>query len=180
MTGTIQFTQRQARFIYLFKGLAPVATSVVTPLMVRAGLRNQPLPDAKKRDIVMQEVARQVVSASIGLMFYFGGGAVTRKVLNAALQRTGRAWAESTRQVLMIVGATAAEFAGYGFVRPLLGNELIVRWLRHQGLVTPEGAVYHTESQAGMLRRQSDSAQQKFWNGIQARSTQPDALSLRG
>lgn len=137
----IQFSPAQARFLYLFKGFAPVATNIVTPMMVAYRLREAPLSRDKRQEIIMQEVARQLVSGCIGLLFYFGGGALTRKLLERTLRHVGKGMGEAGKQIAMTVGATAAEFLGYGFVRPLVSTDLIVHWLQRKPLTASPDSI---------------------------------------
>ena len=53
-----QLSPSHARFVYWFSGLAPIATNVVTPMMVYARVRKQPLTVMRRQEMVMQEVAR--------------------------------------------------------------------------------------------------------------------------
>jgi hypothetical protein len=44
-----------SRFIYHFLGLAPVATNIVTPLVVYYQLQNKPIAASERKLLVMQE-----------------------------------------------------------------------------------------------------------------------------
>jgi hypothetical protein len=128
----------QARFVYWFSGLAPVATNVVTPFMVYYRVRKQPLTTLKRQEMVMQEVARQIVSGTIGILTYFGGGQLTKNIIELLTGRNNPKINDSTKQIAMLVGGTLLSFIGYGFIRPMFSTDIILHWLgqRNQG-ITP-------------------------------------------
>lgn len=122
--SNFRLSSGQARFVYLFNGLAPVATSLVTPAVTWAQLQHKPIAEDQRKLLFMQEVARQAVSCTIGLVTYFGGAMLTGRLMgNSANKSLGQ-----------IIGGTVISFLGYGFLRPLVSTELIVRWLqKHAG-----------------------------------------------
>lgn len=130
-----QLSSSHARFVYWFSGLAPVATNIVTPLMVYARVRKQPITALKRQEMVMQEVARQIISGSIGILTYFGGGHFTKSLIELWAGRKNDRINESAKQVAMLIGGTALSFIGYGFIRPLFSTDIILHWLgqREQG-----------------------------------------------
>jgi hypothetical protein len=133
MSSSTQFSPSHARFVYWFSGLAPVATNVVTPLMVYARVRRQPLTALKRQEMVMQEMARQVVSGSIGLLTYFGGGHLTKSLIELFTGKNNDRIDESAKQTAMLVGGTLLSFIGYGFIRPLFSTDIILHWLGQRG-----------------------------------------------
>ena len=129
----IQLSPSHARFVYWFSGLAPIATNVVTPIMVYARVRKQPLTVMRRQEMVMQEMARQVVSGTIGILTYFGGGHFTKSLIELVSGKKNDRINESTKQVAMLVGGTALSFIGYGFIRPLFSTDILLHWLGHRG-----------------------------------------------
>lgn len=111
----------QARFVYLFAGFAPVATCVVTPLVVNTQLKARHVPESQRKLLFSQEIIRQSVSGVIGLLSYFGGATLASKLMkNSAHQSMGK-----------MLGGTAISFVGYGLLRPLISTELVVRWIQN-------------------------------------------------
>lgn len=130
-----QLSPAQASFVYWLNGLAPVLTSIVTPLATYWTLRKKPDKTViQKYNQQINEVVRQFVSGTVGLVGYFGGGETTKGLLNGA----GKLFPESvkldeaTKQVLMIVGGTAISFLGYAFIRPKISIDLICNLLKQE------------------------------------------------
>jgi hypothetical protein len=130
-----QLSPAQASFVYWLNGLAPVLTSIVTPLATYWTLRKKPDKTIiQKYNQQINEVVRQFVSGTVGLVGYFGGGETTKGLLNGA----GKLFPESvkldeaTKQVLMIVGGTAISFLGYAFIRPKISTDLIWKLLKQE------------------------------------------------
>jgi hypothetical protein len=127
-SSNTQLSPSHARFVYWFSGLAPIATNIVTPLMVYARVRQQPITVVRRQEMVMQEVARQVVSGTIGILTYFGGGHFTKSMIELLTGKKNERINESTKQVAMLVGGTALSFIGYGFIRPLFSTDILLNW----------------------------------------------------
>lgn len=126
----LNLTPAQTRFVYLFNGLAPIATSVATPIVTYLQLRRKPLSESQRKLLLIQEVARQMVSCSIGLISYFGGAMLTGRLVKNAARKS----------LAQIVGGTLISFLGYGFVRPMISTELLVRWMQQHADLRPEAA----------------------------------------
>jgi|GEM_PF-1608113 len=133
---------KQANFIYWLNGLAPVLTNVVTPLVVFYKMSRTNVSDVVKYNQQVNEVGRQFVSGTIGLLSYFGGGELTRGLLNMVFGRTQgmpgtgqtRGMDEATRQIAMTVGGVLMSFVGFAFIRPLISTSLICKFLKAEGV----------------------------------------------
>jgi hypothetical protein len=111
-------TQREA-VMYWVGGLAPLATNVTTPFFTKLRFDRAGLPDTEVHKNVVQESARQVVSAGTQIATYFGPSAL----LGAGLGK------RRNKNLLMFLVGTVASFVGYAVIRPLISAELILRWL---------------------------------------------------
>jgi hypothetical protein len=67
---------------------------------------------------VVQERARQLVSAMIHILTYFGSGLLV-----------GLRCRTENKNLNMFLAGTLASFLGYAVVRPLISAEIILRWL---------------------------------------------------
>jgi hypothetical protein len=128
------FSAKQANQMYWLTGLAPVATNLVTPLMVFWRMRSLDKTLMVKYNQQVNEVGRQFISGTIGLLSYFGGGELTRGALNAMgwikapNQKRG-----SEQQVGMMLGGTLMLFFGYAIVRPMISTTFICKFLKEEG-----------------------------------------------
>lgn len=123
----------QAGFIYWLNGLAPVATNIVTPLITYWFLRGKPDKTLlQKYNLQVNEVGRQLVSGTIGLLSYFGGGELTRGGINLGFDRDQKMDA-ATKQIAMTVGGVATSFLGFAILRPMLSADLICKFLKREG-----------------------------------------------
>lgn len=130
-----QLSPAQASFVYWLNGLAPILTSIVTPLATYWTLRKKPDKTViQKYNQQVNEVVRQFVSGTVGLVGYFGGGETTKGLLNGlgGLFKGPAPMSESTKQVCMIVGGTVISFIGYAFIRPKISTELICKLLKQE------------------------------------------------
>jgi hypothetical protein len=130
-----QLSPSQASFVYWLNGLAPVATNIVTPFVVFLTLtigKNKAKPALTKYNQQVNEVVRQFVSGTIGLLSYFGGGELTKGALNQVFDKHDQRMSESSRQVAMMVGGVAMSFIGFAFVRPYISTDLICRFLKQE------------------------------------------------
>src|SRR5687767_3039480 len=75
----------QAQFVYWFNGLFPITSCILTPLTTYRKTLTESISDVQRCNKLLHEVSRQFVSGSIGLVCYFVGGELTRKVLDATL-----------------------------------------------------------------------------------------------
>jgi hypothetical protein len=149
-------TPAQARFVYWFNGLFPILTSIITPLTVyRKVLRKPNISDVQRYNDLLQEVSRQFVSGTIGLISYFGGGVLTRGLMETIWKRSGSSGSESTPEdnhLKMLIGGQVLSFIGYSFVRPWLATDILYM-LRKRA--TPEGKVAGPTEPARSLWRKS-------------------------
>lgn len=127
-----ELSPAQARFVYWLNGLAPVVTNVITPLVVFWKMGGSSKLPLVKYNQQVNEVVRQFISGTIGLVSYFGGGELTKGVLNRVFDNNGRTLDESSKQVAMIVGGVAMSFIGFAFVRPYVSTELICKFLKQE------------------------------------------------
>lgn len=147
-------TPAQTRFVFLFNGLAPVATSIATPMVTYAQLRRKQLPPQERKLLLIQEIARQVVSCTIGLVSYFGGAFLTGRLMRRS----------ASKSLGQIIGGTVISFLGYGFVRPLISTELLVRWMQKQAKLQPPTPTHTPPSPV-------ESRMVDFWQGVESRAT---------
>jgi hypothetical protein len=122
----------QASFIYWLNGLAQVATNIVTPLVVYWRMRNMPQGPLVKYNQQVNEVVRQFISGTIGLVSYFGGGELTRGLINGSLGLKKSNMDDASKHVAMIVGGVLASFIGFAFVRPYISTNLICKFLKQE------------------------------------------------
>ncbi len=127
-----ELSPAQARFVYWLNGLAPVVTNVITPLVVFWKMGGSSKLPLVKYNQQVNEVVRQFISGTIGLVSYFGGGELTKGALNRIFDKNGRTLDESSKQVAMIVGGVAMSFIGFAFVRPYVSTELICKFLKQE------------------------------------------------
>lgn len=127
-----ELSPAQARFVYWLNGLAPVVTNVITPLVVFWKMGGSSKLPLVKYNQQVNEVVRQFISGTIGLVSYFGGGELTKGALNRVFDKNGRTLDESSKQVAMIVGGVAMSFIGFAFVRPYVSTELICKFLKQE------------------------------------------------
>ncbi len=124
----------QANQMYWLTGMAPMATNLVTPLMVFWRMRSMPKPLMVKYNQQVNEVGRQFIGGSIGLLSYFGGGELTRGLLKAlGWHKTPDSKNESNQQVGMMLGGTVMNFLGFAIVRPLISTPIICKFLKKEG-----------------------------------------------
>jgi len=138
---------RLATQLYWLTGLAPIATNVVTPLFVALQLRYlkkipSPLEQYNQQ---VQELSRQFISGTIGLVSYFGGGEITRGVLNSLnifgfklgpdkTHEAGFQLDDSRQKVSMLLGGMAMSFIGFAIIRPMISTRLIYQFKKAEGI----------------------------------------------
>lgn len=136
---------RLATQLYWLMGLAPIATNIVTPLMVFWQMRTQGKNLMVKYNQQVNEVVRQFVSGTIGLVSYFGGGELTRGMLNVLngigirlgqpiQSSNGRSQDDSNQKVAMLLGGIVMSFIGFAVIRPWIGTRLICKFLKEEGV----------------------------------------------
>jgi hypothetical protein len=108
--------------MYWVGGTAPLATNLTTPFFTRLRFEHAGIPDEEVHKNVVQESARQLVSAGTHVATYFGTSALVG--LKASKTANKNLW--------MFLAGTAASFVGYAVIRPLISAELILRWLYPQ------------------------------------------------
>jgi hypothetical protein len=95
-------------------------------------MKKQPQTLLSKYNMQVNEVVRQLISGTIGLVSYFGGGELTRALVNRTFKDDRNALDDATKQVAMIAGGVAASFIGFAFVRPYVSTELICKFLKRE------------------------------------------------
>src|SRR6478609_1890212 len=129
---------------YLISGFAPVATTVAMPLMVLWSLRHSNKAPMVKYNQIVNEVVRQYVGGTIGLVSYFGGGELTRLIFKAVKGINGsgnqsnqnesdKQQADSKQKVDMLLGGNAMNFLGFAIVRPWFTTGLVCKFLKEEG-----------------------------------------------
>jgi hypothetical protein len=135
---------QQALFVYWFNGLFPILTSIVTPLTVyRKVLKKPNASDIQRYNDLLQEVSRQLVSGTIGLVSYFSGGALTRQLLNLFPEKQNGQHHNDDQHVKMIVGGSVLSFIGYSFLRPSIATDILYLLRKNE---TPEGKAVPAKS----------------------------------
>ncbi len=104
-------------------GLLFVPASVVTPFVMNTHLKNAGVQPAERDMLVRQEVARQLVSAPLYVVPYYLG-----IILGGVLQGVKSA-AKSPSWKIQLLSAAALTTLTQGVLRPVLSNEVLVRWL---------------------------------------------------
>ncbi len=136
LASNVSLSPSQASFVYWLNGLAPILTSIMTPLSAYWTLRTKPATVIQKYNQQVNEVVRQFVSGTVGLVGYFGGGESTKALLSGLShfqdKKDGPGLSEASKQVLMIVGGTVISFIGYAFIRPKISTELICKLLKQE------------------------------------------------
>ena len=112
----------QARFMYLYGGIAPMITSLITPCTLYLGLRKTPhLSDVQRSKELFMEASRQFLSAATGVIFYFTGGELAR----LWQKHQGSSKSEASTQMQKFVSGLIVSFIGYAFVRPVVQAKFI-------------------------------------------------------
>ncbi len=137
------------RHIFWLNGLAPIATNIVTPLTTDHQLKKSQIPAEERKLLVLQEMARQLVSAGIHLGSYFGGAWL--------VGRLGRK--SQSKSLLEIAGGTLMSFVGYGFIRPMISTEILARWL-YPGVAKKPALTQGTSNPFGQVLPASPQMQQ--------------------
>jgi hypothetical protein len=149
-------TPQQARFVYLFGGLFPIITSVVTPLSVyRKVLKKPNASDIQRYNDLLQEVSRQLVSGSIGIISYFSGGALANGLQKLFHKKTDQESSQNTsgsQYVRMFVGGHLLSFVGYSFIRPAIQTDLLYLVRLKEGAIGQSPSSSHPGWQ-GKVRR---------------------------
>jgi hypothetical protein len=110
---------QRERAMYWVSGLAPLATNVTTPAFTSMRFNHTQLSEEEKRKNIVQEMARQLVSAGTHVLTYFG----------SSLLAGTRLRGDANKNLKMFLIGTFGAFLGYAVVRPLISAELILRWL---------------------------------------------------
>jgi hypothetical protein len=96
-----------------------LGTNLVTPLTTNYQLKRDCIPLAKRRELVQQEMIRQLVSATI-FMATFGGGLLAGRWLGQG---------KSYRSLMAQGMGYVASFLGYAFLRPMATAGALSRWM---------------------------------------------------
>ena len=144
-----------------FPSYAWLATSAITPFIYALKLRREQV-EPKQRDIlVTQETCRQLVSGAIGFLTSAAGiklgGLLGRNAVNKTLSK--------------VIWGALANCLGYAVVRPVLGTDLFVYWMRRKGMAafTPEQKPHPPVTTSRSLVSPEQRIQHYF-SRIQARS----------
>jgi hypothetical protein len=121
---------QQDRSLFWFVGLFPILTSIVTPLTLYYKVKKKPnASDIQRYNDLLQEFCRQVVSGTVGLLSYFGGGGLTRALANLMPSHKKEASDQLAEQKdqhdKMVKGGMILSFVGYGLVRPFVSTDIL-------------------------------------------------------
>jgi hypothetical protein len=115
--------QQQQNIMYWVGGLSPLATNLVTPVVTHYRLKMTDLPEQERHMNVIQEVARQVVSAGLQLASFFGGAWLMKKLGGGVAAKPGN------HTLLQFLGGVFFAFLSYAFIRPLISTEIVLHYL---------------------------------------------------
>lgn len=108
-----------------FLGLAPVITGISNPIIMSRKYKEQGMEPEKRKELVTQELANQLVTIVVHLTCYYGLGAISKRVLmkngfkaldKDDLAPLGKAW----ETLLSNIGG----LFGFALIRPVLGASL--------------------------------------------------------
>ena len=96
-----------------------LGTNFVTPITTNYQFKRDALPLVKRKELVQQEIVRQMISASI-FLGTFGGGLMTGRLVGKG---------KPYQSMLSLGLGYVASFLGYAFVRPMMTAGTLSRWM---------------------------------------------------
>jgi hypothetical protein len=120
--------------MYWATGLASIASNIVIPLVVYFSLRRSSKTPIEQYNLLVNEIGRQFISGSVGLLSFFGGGILIRSVINFydKQKSSQNKMDEGDKHLYMLVGAIAAKFISSALIKPLLSTQLILQFLERE------------------------------------------------
>lgn|GEM_PF-3004369 len=120
--------------MYWATGLASIASNIVIPMVVYLSLRKSSKTPVEKYNLLVNEIGRQFISGSVGLLSFFAGGALVRAGLNFYNKQKSsqNQMDEGDKHLYMLVGAIATKFISSALLKPLLSTQLILQFLEKE------------------------------------------------
>ena len=116
------------RTLVLLSGLTYVPSAILTPIVTNYQLRRSGMADKERQLLVKNETMRQIVSASIHFVTYYGGVLLAGSLLKNK---------NAEKPVLELLSGIFFSTIGHGIFRPILTNTLLVRWLNNDPASLP-------------------------------------------
>lgn len=133
---TIANKRNLADTLAVLAGFSGVPAALITVPVVDAHLRYLHMDDHERKLLVNQEIARQIVGTGLHVLFYFLG-----------MWGTGQFTRNSKHKALMqFIGGTVLTTIAHGVIRPLMTNELFVKYLYNTG--DNNNTAYPTQSRS--------------------------------
>ncbi len=115
------FTQKsEADKMFILGGLIYVPSAILSPIVTHLDLKQKQIAEKDRQLLVFQEIARQIVGASIWFLSYYGGDQVLQKLTKNSLKQA------KLSPVARFIGSTVFATVGSGLIKPLLTNKLLV------------------------------------------------------
>jgi len=120
--------------MYWATGLASIVSNIVIPLVVYLSLRKSSKTPIEKYNLLLNEIGRQFISGSMGLLSFFGGGALVRAGINfynkqkSSQNQTN----DGDKHLYMLLGAIVTKFISSALLKPLLSTRLILQFLEKE------------------------------------------------
>jgi len=124
--------------MYWATGVASIISNIVIPTVVYLSLGKSSKTPIEKYNLLLNEIGRQFISGSIGLLSFFGGGALVRAGINFYnKQKTSqKQMDEGDKHLYMLLGAIATKFISSALLKPLLSTQLILQFLEKEKTAT--------------------------------------------
>jgi hypothetical protein len=120
--------------MYWATGLASIASNIVIPLIVYLSLRKSNKTPIEKYNLLVNEIGRQFISGSMGLLSFFAGGALVRAGINFYNKQKSpqNQTNEGDKHLYMLLGAIVTKFVSSALLKPLLSTQLILQFLEKE------------------------------------------------
>lgn len=142
-----------------FPNYAWLATSAITPLVYYAKLKRENVEPEQRKILVTQETCRQIVSGTLSFLSGAFGIWLASK-------------GKGDRTLHKVIWGTLTSCFGHAVIRPILGTDLFVYWMRRKGMpaFTMDELKKDVPSQAPASITTPEQRLQRYFNGVQARS----------
>jgi hypothetical protein len=121
--------QKQAKWMYHLSRLEYIPAAILSPLITNLQLQQSQMPLSQRQPIVRQEIMRQLFGITLNTLTFFAGGSLSTPLLRAC-HRFGFVSKELAGAPLSkFVGGMLASTLAFGFLRPLLINTALLKWM---------------------------------------------------
>jgi hypothetical protein len=103
-----------------------VPAAILTPITTHFQLKAQKTPDYERKLLVNSEIVRQVISATLHFIGFFGGLSIT-KGIQKGLQHSA---SKKSKAITQLLGSIAGTTLMSAFARPLLLNTYVNQWIK--------------------------------------------------